>query len=132
MIQHARCEYPRECCGLLSGTRQVIDDICRTSNAKRSHKEFFVPFEELFMFFKELRRTGKQHLGIYHSHPTTEAFPSPRDVAEFYYPGVSYWIVSLKGKEPDVRCFLWDEIHFNEVPFITVGLKAGGQTPSKV
>ena len=38
-------------------------------------------------------------------------------MAEFHYPGVSYWIVSLKGEEPDVRCFRWDERDFKNVDF---------------
>ncbi|MFQ5930200.1 MAG: M67 family metallopeptidase [Acidobacteriota bacterium] len=117
MVEHARREYPLESCGLLSGTGQAIDGIRSTSNQKRSRKEFFVPFKELFLFFKELRRTGKQHLGIYHSHPTTDAVPSTRDVAEFHYPEVSYWIVSLKEKKPDIRCFLWKQAGFQEAPF---------------
>ena len=117
MVEHARREYPLECCGLLSGGGWAIDGIQTTGNQRQSRSEFSIPVEELFAFFKGLRRSGKEHLGIYHSHPTSRSLPSSRDVAEFHYPEVSYWIVSLKGEEPDVRCFRWDKRDFKNVDF---------------
>lgn len=121
MVEHARREYPLECCGLLSGSGSDIDGIRATGNQRESREEFFVPVQELFAFFKGLRRSGKKHLGVYHSHPTSESLPSSRDVAEFHYPEVSYWIVSLKGAEPEVRCFRWDEGDFENVDFEVYG-----------
>jgi len=117
MVEHARREYPLECCGLLSGSGWAIDGIQTTGNQRQSRSEFSIPVEELFAFFKGLRRSGKEHLGIYHSHPTSRSLPSSRDVAEFHYPEVSYWIVSLQGEEPDVRCFRWDKREFKNVDF---------------
>ena len=121
MVEHARREYPLECCGLLSGSGGNIDGIRATGNQRQSREEFFVPVEELFAFFSGLRRSGKEHLGIYHSHPTSRSRPSSRDVAQFHYPEVSYWIVSLKGVEPDVRCFCWDQRGFKNVDFEVYG-----------
>lgn len=117
MVEHARREYPLECCGLLSGSGWAIDGIQTTGNQRQSRSEFSIPVEELFAFFRGLRRSGKEHLGIYHSHPTSRSLPSSRDVAEFHYPEVSYWIVSLQGEEPDVRCFRWDKREFKNVDF---------------
>ncbi len=121
MVEHARREYPLECCGLLSGSGWNIDGIRATGNQRQSREEFFVPVEELFAFFRGLRRSGKEHLGIYHSHPTSRSRPSSRDVAQFHYPDVSYWIVSLKEAEPDVRCFCWDQRDFKNVDFEVYG-----------
>ena len=129
MVEHARREYPMECCGLLSGSGWKIDGIRATGNQRQSRDEFFIPVEELFAFFKELRPSGKEHLGIYHSHPTSRSLPSSLDVAEFHYPEVSYWIVSLKGEEPDVRCFRWDGMGFKKVVFEVYGDR--GKRPQK-
>ena len=117
MIEHARCEHPMECCGLLYGSAEVIDGIRPARNQKQSSREFSVSSRDLLKFFKELRASGRKHLGIYHSHPHTEPRPSERDVDEFYYPEVSYWIVSLKRQKPRVRCFRWIGNGFQEVPF---------------
>lgn len=117
MVNHARRELPLECCGLLSGRDGVIEKVHPAHNQKRSRTEFLIPIQELFAFFKDLRHSGRDHLGIYHSHPATEAFPSVRDAAEFHYPGVSYWIISLGAQDPVVRCFLWEDTGFNETAF---------------
>lgn len=93
----------------------MIDALRAASNERQSSKEFSVPAQELFIFFKDLRRTGRQHLGVYHSHPASRAWPSPQDVAEFHYPNISYWIVSLENPDPEVRCFLWYQADFREV-----------------
>ena len=117
MIQHARRAYPLECCGLLSGSAETIDDARAASNQSNSATRFSVPAEELFAFFKELRQMGRRHLGVYHSHPRSEGLPSARDKEEFHYPEVSYWIVSLQEDEPDVGCFRWRRKAFEKVPF---------------
>ena len=120
MIDHARSEYPVECCGLLSGRGGAIDGIRPTRNQRQSAQEFFVPVRELFDFFKDLRRNGREHLGVYHSHPRSDAYPSVRDTAEFHYPEVSYWVISLRPPEPEVRCFRWTRIEFRDCPFEVV------------
>ncbi len=130
MVEHARREYPLECCGLLSGRGRDIDSIQATGNQRRSQKEFFVPLEELFAFFQGLRQSGQEHLGIYHSHPHSECLPSPRDVAEFHYRGVSYWIVSLQGEKADIGCFLWERVGFKSVSF-RVGRASGAEAHVK-
>lgn len=117
MIDHARSEYPLECCGLLSGAGSVIDSIHRTPNEKVSTTEFFIPVQDLFQFFRQMRRERRNFLGIYHSHPQGEARPSWRDAREFFYPGTTYWIVSLKSNVPDVRCYKWVKMSFCETPF---------------
>ncbi|TDI16966.1 MAG: hypothetical protein E2P05_03030, partial [Acidobacteria bacterium] len=62
MVEHARREYPLECCGLLSGSGWAIDGIQTTGNQRQSRSEFSIPVEELFAFFRGLRRSGKEHL----------------------------------------------------------------------
>jgi [CysO sulfur-carrier protein]-S-L-cysteine hydrolase len=112
--EHALAEYPSECCGLLSGRGGLIETCVRATNQRASSQEFFIPPQELFAFFRRLRADSEQFLGIYHSHPRSEAIPSPRDVAEFYYPEVSYWIISLLAPAPDIRCFSWGKMGFIE------------------
>ena len=117
MVEHAREVYPLECCGLLSGREQTVDQITPAFNEKRSEREFSIPPKELFAFFKLLRLSSRKLLGIYHSHPDSEAVPSARDLREFHYPEASYWIVSLKNREPDIHCFRWGKIGFEPVAF---------------
>lgn len=117
MIEHARAEYPLECCGLLSGKKQTVEQITRASNERRSAREFSIPPEELLAFFKELRLSARELLGIYHSHPDSSAVPSRHDRAGFHYPEATYWIVSLRDREPDIHCFRWGKMDFERIAF---------------
>ena len=117
MIRHARQEAPLECCGLLSGLGDEIDRAHPLTNQSRSRTQFSVPPAELFCFFKELRESGRIHLGIYHSHPASSCLPSAKDVKEFHYPEASYWIISLEGATPKVCCYLWQGGGFRETAF---------------
>ena len=120
MIEHADSQHPLECCGLLSGRGGVIQTATRATNESHSSHQFFVPAAELFAFFREVRRSDRQFLGIYHSHPFSEALPSRRDAAEFFYPEASYWILSGRQPEPEVRCFVWSGTAFQEKRFEVV------------
>lgn len=117
MVAHARAASPLECCGLLTGTRDHTWGIRRATNQLASSSAFFIPPEELFDFFRSLRGSGREFTGIYHSHPNGRAIPSLRDIDEFHYPDVCYWIISLAGKEPDIRCYRWGKMTFDEIGF---------------
>lgn len=43
-------------------------------------------------------------MGIYHSHPTTHAYPSTSDVRMAFYPDAIYLIISLEH-DVDLRAF---------------------------
>ena len=106
MIQHAQAESPLECCGLLSGQHEVISDLHKMCNYVKSTVRFEINPVELFKFFRRLRAAGDVHLGIYHSHPSSEAYPSATDIQESFYPDCSFFIVSLKDpRSPQIRAF---------------------------
>jgi proteasome lid subunit RPN8/RPN11 len=117
MMDHALSEDPLECCGLLSGRGKLIDGITRATNQKESRTEFSIAPEELLAFMKKVRKESKEFLGIYHSHPGKTAVPSERDVAEFYYPDVSYWVVATRGAAPEVRCYQFSGGQFERLPY---------------
>ena len=106
MVAHARLEAPLECCGLLMGQAGRITRLRRMRNLAQSPIRYEMAPGELFQFFKDLRGSDLQHLGIYHSHPSSEAYPSATDVAQAFYPGCAYLILSLLAPEaPSVRAF---------------------------
>ncbi len=95
-----------ECCGLLAGRDGVITAIFPATNALSSATAYEIPPRELFEFFRALRAEGLAHLGHYHSHPSTENFPSPTDVEMACYPEQAYFIVSPLSDAPNpVRAF---------------------------
>lgn len=106
MAEHARLEAPLECCGLLMGEAGRITRIRRMRNVAQSPIRYEMAPGELFEFFRDLRGSGLQHLGIYHSHPSSEAYPSTTDIAQAFYPDCTYFILSLLAADrPAVRAF---------------------------
>ena len=106
MVEHARLEAPLECCGLLMGQAGRITRLRRMRNLAQSPVRYEMAPRELFQFFRDLRVSGLQHLGIYHSHPTSEAYPSATDIAQAFYPDCAYFIISLLPPDrPAVRAF---------------------------
>lgn len=117
MLAHARASFPQECCGLLTGFGNHTSGITKATNQLASRSAFFIPPQELFEFFRRLRTSGQDFTGIYHSHPRGPVMPSLRDVEEFQYPDICYWIISLADQEPDIRCYRWGKMAFDEIGY---------------
>ena len=96
MMEHATEQFPLESCGLLAGHGEKVEKFVRTENILTSKHAFAINPAELARFLRKIRETNLEFLGIYHSHPSSSAWPSTRDRQEFHYTEVSYWIISLK------------------------------------
>jgi [CysO sulfur-carrier protein]-S-L-cysteine hydrolase len=106
MLVHARREPQIECCGLLAGRDDIITTIFPAHNALASATAFEIAPQELFLFFRAMRDEGLKCLGLYHSHPTGDNAPSPRDIELAYYPDQVYFIISSLPSAPKpVRAF---------------------------
>jgi len=55
--------------------------------------------------FRSIDAAGEELIGIYHSHPVSQPYPSPTDRAEAHYPDAVYVLVSLRTATPEVRAF---------------------------
>lgn len=99
--EHALLARPSECCGLLSGSNGLITDIHPLRNdADKPETRYFATPEDLFAAMRRIREAGQALLGVYHSHPRTQAYPSASDVEMAFYPEAFYFIISL---EPQVE-----------------------------
>lgn len=106
LIEHSKDEFPNEACGLLAGKDNIVERIYRMKNKDKSASLFFMDPQEQLRVMKEIRASGLDFIGIYHSHPETRAYPSAHDVELAFYPEVSYVIVSLKEADnPDISSF---------------------------
>jgi proteasome lid subunit RPN8/RPN11 len=97
LLEEARRDPARECCGLLAGRDGVITTVMPATNALASPTAYEIAPDELFTLFRQVRDAGLEHLGIYHSHPNGENAPSSRDVELAYYPDAAYFIVSPRA-----------------------------------
>jgi proteasome lid subunit RPN8/RPN11 len=101
MVGHAIAQLPNEACGLLAGNGR-IEHFYPMSNADRSAMTYRLDPKEQIKVFNEIEDRGWQLAGIYHSHTRTEAYPSPTDRAQAFYPEAFYLLVSLADRETPV------------------------------
>ena len=96
MVEHARMDFPLECCGILGGKGDDISQIYRMTNTDSSRVSYLMDPKEQIRVFKEMRNLGLELKAIYHSHPNHPAYPSMTDVNLAYYPEAVYIIISIK------------------------------------
>jgi proteasome lid subunit RPN8/RPN11 len=106
MIAHAREDMPNEACGLLAGPDGRAEHVFRMRNADNSPMTYRLDSTEQLRVFNEIEDKGWELAAIYHSHTHTEAFPSPTDRKQAFYPDAHYVLVSLAEiDDPVVRAF---------------------------
>jgi proteasome lid subunit RPN8/RPN11 len=107
LLEEARRSLPSECCGLLGGYGEQVSHIFPATNALASPAAYEIAPAELLALFRRLRAEKLDLVGIYHSHPTGDNFPSARDRERAYYPETAYVIVSPRAEaQAPVRAFL--------------------------
>jgi proteasome lid subunit RPN8/RPN11 len=105
IIAHARREAPRECCGLLIGTEDLVEQAWPAANLREGEVAFLVSPADHFAAIRHARATGQLVVGAYHSHPRSPAVPSSTDIEEANDPELLHVIVSLATDPPSVRAY---------------------------
>ena len=115
MQASAAHHYPRESCGLLIGKGDAegwrIDEAreVRNLNTERATDRFILDPEAYQAADRELAGSGREIVGVYHSHPDCPAKPSPTDLAAAWE-GFAYIIVSVcRGAWADTRCWVLND-----------------------
>lgn len=124
MIDHCIAGLPNEACGMLAGKDGKVEKIYCMKNAKPGPDFYEMDAEEQFRVMKDIRDAGLEMVGMFHSHPTGQAYPSSVDVEKAYWPGTQlpnypdavYVIISLMDRaKPVARGFSIEEGKVDEV-----------------
>ena len=131
---------PNEVCGLLAGTATATRDgrrllsvtsVYPVDNVDRSPVSFRMDPAQQFQAEKAIEQEGLKVIGVFHTHPTSEAYPSDTDIArahwegsdDLLFPDTIFLILSIQNEaRPDLRAFeiqgrrAPDDVH--EVPVI--------------
>ena len=105
MIAHAHEQLPYEACGLLSGRGKNAWQIWELINESNKLNRFYVGEAATRAVLDCIAAAGEKALAIYHSHPTSRAFPSSADLIYHPDPEILMVIISLKHQVPDIKCF---------------------------
>lgn len=124
IIAHAERGLPHEVCGYLAAKAGEVVRHYEMTNTDAAADHFSMKPEEQFRAVKNMRTMGLVLRGVYHSHPETPARPSEEDIRLAYDGAVSYVIISLVGKKPDVRSFLIKEGQVEAEQLEVVGEKS--------
>ncbi len=140
ICEHAKAEFPEECCGVILHTdTQEFVRPCRNIQ-NQMHKDapgtyprdartaYIMHPDDLIKIHNESDKQNRPIKAFYHSHPNHEAYFSEKDKSDAMvwgepaYPGVAYIVVSIyEDTIRGVKAFAWDKdtSDFIEVPVRT-------------
>jgi proteasome lid subunit RPN8/RPN11 len=103
IIAHSRAGKPEEICGIVRGVDLVATSSKRAENIAEDR---IIHYEVDSQTLLEFALHEDEMVGVYHSHPESEAYPSATDAWIAEYPNKIYFICSLEFDDaPVVRAF---------------------------
>lgn len=125
IISHCKDTYPDEACGILAGKGNTIEKVYRMTNIKKSSVVYEMDSTEQLKRARDIRDAGLKIICIYHSHPSSSAYPSQTDIMRSYWPGdsdmptypeASYMIIGPVNGDTEVKVFkLYSEQRMGEI-----------------
>ena len=101
IVAHARRDHPDEACGVVAGPEgsDLPTRLIPMDNSARSMTFYEFDSMEQFRVWREMDDNDEEAIVIYHSHTSTEAYPSRTDADIAGWPDAHYLLVSTR--EPD-------------------------------
>lgn len=115
MIAHCRKACPNEACGILAGRGNEVIKIYAMTNIEHSPVSYALDSKEHFLAIKDMRENNLSMIAIFHSHPSSAAYPSQRDVSLAFYEDAAYIIIGLAAKETVAKAFRIREGNIAEI-----------------
>ena len=104
LSQYSENQKPKESCALLFGKDNQVLDIFLTENIEESSINFTISNEQLIEGYKIAEEKKMEVIGIFHSHPNSDAFPSNTD-KKFMQSNPVVWII-YSGINKNFRAFV--------------------------
>ncbi len=105
--EHAVNSEPNESCALLFGKiedgKTTVQEIFFTKNIDESQINFTISNEELLAGYKMAGEKNLDVVGIFHSHPNSQAIPSPTD-KKFMHSNPVVWII-YSGEDKNFKAY---------------------------
>ena len=104
LSQYSENQKPNEACAILFGKNNEVLDIFLTENIEGSPVNFTISNEQLIEGYKIAEDKKMDIIGIFHSHPNSDAFPSNTD-KKFMQSNPVAWII-YSGINKNFRAFV--------------------------
>ena len=119
LSDHADNERPNESCAVLFGSvigdDAVVSEVFLTENTEKNPQNFTISNEELMQAYRVAEEKKTSIVGIFHSHPDSEAYPSDTD-RKFMHSNPVVWVI-YSGSDMEFRAFVL-EGKVKEVPIL--------------
>lgn len=120
LSKEAKDKKPNESCALLFGKKDnsnlLVNEVFITENIEGSPVNFTISNEQLIQGYKIAEEKGLDVIGIFHSHPNSEPFPSSTD-KKFMEINPVAWVI-FSDITNDFKAFLF-ESEIKEIPIVT-------------
>jgi proteasome lid subunit RPN8/RPN11 len=117
LIALAEEHAPKESCGLLAGLENTVNQIIPIANISDNPNEYFMDPQGLVSAFYWVDSLELEILGVYHSHPHTEPFPSDTDISRNLVPKIPQLIIGKSKNKWAVRLFILVDSGVKEIAF---------------
>ena len=108
LTRHAEDRMPNEACAMLLGRADCVRRLFLTENTDMSPSaRFTVSPEQLLEAYMAADAAGLEVVGIFHSHPVSEAYPSETD-RRFMQVNPVAWII-YSGANRDLRGYVLEQ-----------------------
>ena len=104
LSQYSENQKPNEACAILFGRKNEVLDIFLTENIEGSPVNFTISNEQLIEGYKMAENKKMEIIGIFHSHPNSDAFPSNTD-KKFMQSNPVTWVI-YSGINKNFRAFI--------------------------
>ena len=104
LSEHSENQKPNESCAILFGKNDKVLDLFLTENIEKSPVNFTISNKQLIEGYKIAEEKEMEVIGIFHSHPDSDAYPSNTD-KKFMQSNPVAWII-YSGINKNFRAFL--------------------------
>jgi proteasome lid subunit RPN8/RPN11 len=101
IIAHARADHPDEACGVVAGPAgsDRPERFIPMANAARSPTFYEFDSGDLLKLYREMDERDEEPVVVYHSHTSTEGYPSRTDISYASEPNAHYVLVSTRDTD---------------------------------
>ena len=113
LSEYSENQKPNESCAILFGKNDKVLDLFLTENIEKSPLNFTISNKQLIEGYKIAEEQEMEVIGIFHSHPDSDAYPSNTD-KKFMQSNPVAWVI-YSGINKNFRAYLL-ETDIVEIP----------------
>jgi proteasome lid subunit RPN8/RPN11 len=104
LSEYSENQKPNESCAILFGKNNQVSDLFLTENIEESPVNFTISNKQLIEGYKIAEEKKMDVIGIFHSHPDSDAYPSNTD-KKFMQSNPVVWII-YSGINKNFKAYL--------------------------